>query len=349
MLDKSAETEAKPRPRFAREPVAAQFKLPEGKKIGSVLAVALAPNGDIYVLHQPDAQGLNPGVEKLPCWLPPLVHLTPQGEFVNAWGGHDHVPEVDGVCQWPRKLEGLDCDAEGNLWIVGFGVGDNVVLKFSPSGELLLRIGQCGKAGDDDDTRYLNRPSACYHDLETGEVFVADGYGNHRVIAFNADSGEFTRMWGIYGEKPSTRPPEEGFQTVHKVLRGPGGRYYVADRTGCKVQEFELIPGGARFTREVAIAPGTWVLTTGSVWDIGFSPDETYMYVADGANYRIWIVELESFEILGSTTVHTEYENNQNLPIHYELVHRFAVQPDGDLLLACVNRGVMRLEFLGIR
>lgn len=356
MLDKTADTSPgaasanaeKPRPRFAREALNPHFNLPVGKQIGSVLAVTLGPAGDIYILHQPDAQGLNPGVEKLPCWLPPLVHLNAAGEFVDAWGGHEHVAAVDGVSQWPNKLEGLDCDAEGNLWIVGFGIGDNVVLKFTPSGQLLLRIGQCGRTGDDDDTKYLNRPTSCFHDVDAREVFVADGYGNHRVIAFNSDTGEYTRMWGAYGHKPSSRPAEEGFQTAHKVIRGPGGRFYVADRTGCKVQEFELLADGATFTREVTIAPGTWVLTTGSVWDIGFSPDGIYMYVADGANFRIWIVELASFEILGSTTVHTEYENTQNLPIHYSLVHRFVVQPDGDLLLACVNRGVMRLSFLGV-
>ena len=340
----------RPRPRFAREPVPFNLKLPDGKKLGSVLAVALDRDGDIYVLHQPDAQGVNPGVEELACWLPPLVILNPKGEFIDAWGGDGQVPSINGLSQWPTKLEGLDVDVEGNVWIVGFGPDDHVALKFSRSGVLLLRIGERGKAGDDDDIHHLNRPTSCYHDVTAREVFISDGYGNHRVIAFDADTGEFKRMWGAYGGRPGELPIEKAFKTaVHKVACGPNGRLYVADRTGCRVQEFVLIPGGAEFLRETIIAPGTMVLTTGSAWDIGFSADGNFMYVADGANFRIWTVDLATFDVMGSTSVHCEYENEINLPIHFGLVHRFAVEQGGDLLLACVNLGLKRLKFLGIR
>ena len=215
---------------------------------------------------------------------------------------------------------------------------------------MLLRIGQCGKTGDDDDTRYLDRPTSCHHDIEAREVFVSDGYGNHRVIAFNSDTGRFTRMWGAYGKQPSSLSPEEGFKTaVHKIARGPNGKFYVADRTGCKIQEFEVTSDSVRYTREVLVAPGTMVLTTGSVWDIAFSPDGRFLYVADGANFRIWSIDLDDLTVLGSTSVTSEHENDVNRPVHFTLVHRFAVEPNGDLLLACVNRGLMRLKFLEIR
>ncbi len=343
-------TIAHERPRFAREVETPAFELPEGRRLGAVLSVALGPEGDIFLLHQPNAQGMEPGSEKLPCWLPPLVHLDPQGRFVAAWGGRDHIPAIDGVPQWPIGLEGLNCDAEGNLWIVGFWEGDTSVLKFSPSGELLLRIGQRGIAGDDADTAHLDRPTSCWHDVATREVFVSDGYGNHRVIAFHSDTGVFTRMWGAYGKHPAEVSAKEAFQTpVHKVIAGPGGRLYVADRTGGRVQEFELVPGGVRFTREARIAQGTSVFGTGSAWDIGFTPDGRFMLVGDGANFRIWSVDLDSFDLLGSTTVHAEYENEANQPLHFSLVHRFVVEPSGDLLLACVNAGVKRLRYLGVR
>ncbi|TAK35085.1 MAG: hypothetical protein EPO21_07370 [Chloroflexota bacterium] len=348
-VEHSVETVAASRPRFARELETLALRLPPGKKLGAVLAVARASNGDLFVFQQPNAQGTDPASMALPCWLPPIVHLTGDGEFINAWGGPDHIPAVDGVSQWPVGPEGLECDAEGNLWVFGWLSGDAAVLKFSPSGELLLRIGQRGRAGDDRDTQYLDRPTSCYHDIQTREVFVADGYGNHRVIAFNSDTGAFTRMWGCHGKDPYSLSPEEGFVIVHKVARGPNGRLYVADRTQCRVQEFELVPGGARFTREVTIAPGTMVFHTGSAWDISFAPGDRFMYVADGSNFRIWIVDLNGFKVLGSTTVHTEYENEINLPLHYNLVHRFAVEPSGDLLLACVNAGLKRLKFQGIR
>lgn len=350
-LDRAADAKpaARPRPRFAREVETPAFDLPDGKALGAVLACTRGPNGDLFILHQPNAQGVAPGSEKDARWLPPLVHLSQDGRFINAWGGPDHVPAVGGVPQWPVAVEGLECDDEGNLWIFGYKTGDNAVLKFSQAGELLLRIGERGKTGDDSDTRYLDRPTACHHDVANREVFIADGYGNNRVIAFNSDTGEFTRLWGAYDGPPRPVEYPDGLQAVvHKVARGPNGNLYVADRTGCKIREFELVPGGARCVRTVDVAPGTKVRTTGSCWDIGFSHDGDFMYIADGSNFRVWIVAMDSFEVLGSTTVSHEHENEVNQPIHYSLLHRFTVEANGDLLLAMVNAGVKRLKFLGV-
>ena len=350
-LERSAATKpaSRPRPRFARQVETPAFVLPEGKEIGAVLACTRGPNGDLYILHQPNAQGVAPGSEAESRWLPPLVHLSQSGTFINAWGGPDHIPAVNGVSQWPVALEGLECDDEGSIWIFGYKTGDNAVLKFSQNGELLLRIGERGKTGDDHDTRYLDRPTACYHDIATREVFISDGYGNNRVIAFHSDTGEFTRLWGAYDGPPAPVDYPDGLQAVvHKVARGPSGHLYVADRTGCKIREFELIPGGARCTRTVDVGPGTKVRTTGSCWDIGFSNDGDFMYVADGSNFRVWIVAMDSFEVLGSTSIHDEHENEVNQPIHFSLLHRFTVETNGDLLLAMVNAGVKRLKYLGV-
>ena len=202
--------------------------------------------------------------------------------------------------------------------------------------------------GNDDSRTHLGRPTSAYHNTATREVFISDGYANHRVIAFNSDSGEFTRMWGAYGKQPSALDAAEGFgNPVHKVAAGPDGRIYVADRIKNRVQEFELVSGGARFLREVIIAPGTMLF--GSAFDIAFAPGGGFMYVADGSNRRIWIVELASFEVLGWVAGLEDVEGDINLPTHYGLIHRFSVDGDGNLLLACVARGVKRLIFKGIR
>ncbi len=339
----------KPRPRFAKELETPVFKLPAGKQIGSVLAANFAPNGDLYILHQGNAQGVDTGAQQSD-WLPPLVHLNAKGEFLNAWGGPDHIPKVDGVSQWPAALEGLECDDDGNLWIFGYKADDDAVLKFSPDGKLLLRIGQRGKQGGDDDTQYLGGPTACHHDTKTREVFISDGYRNRRIIAFNSDTGAFTRMWGAYGKKPSSMSEAEGFaKRMHKVIRSPTGRLVVADRDKGWIQEFEVTPTEVRYIREVFIAPGTRVLNTGAAWDIAFTKDGKFMYVADGANFRVWVLDYETFAILGSTSVTTEHENEENLPIHYGVLHRFTVEPNGDLLLSCSRRGLKRLKFEGVR
>ena len=339
---------AKPRPRFSREIETPHIELPPGKQIGAVLAVTRNAEGDLYILHQPNAQGLDPELEGLDCWLAPLVRLSPEGRFIEAWGGPDALPRVDGVSQWPAGREGIECDAEGNVWIFGYSQGDDAVLKLSESGELLLRLGQRGRPGNDDDTTLLGGPTSCYHDVENREVFISDGYGNHRVIAFNSDTGEFTRMWGAYGRKPSELSPEEGYgNPVHKVAVGPNGRLYVCDRLKCRVQEFERVPGGVKYLREVLIAPGTenW----GSAFDLAFPEGGKYMYVCDGSNIRIWVVDLDSFEVLGWSTAYDATEGDDNVPRHFSLVHRFRLEASGDILLCCTSHGLKRLRYAGIR
>jgi len=333
-----------PRPRFDPVFEVPTLKLPPGKALGSVLAVVPAPGGGLWILNQATVQASVSGR----TWLPSVVRFDSAGNFVTAWGGPDHIPPINGVCQWPDGLEGLEVDGDGNLWVFGYKPGDDAVLKYSPSGDLLLRLGQRGVPGNDDSRTHLGRPTSAYHNTATREVFISDGYANHRVIAFNSDSGEFTRMWGAYGKQPSALDATEGFgNPVHKVAAGPDGRIYVADRIKNRVQEFELVAGGARFLREVIIAPGTMLF--GSAFDIGFAPGGGFMYVADGSNRRIWIVELASFQVLSWVAGLEDVEGDINLPTHYGLIHRFSVDGDGNLLLACVARGVKRLMFKGVR
>jgi hypothetical protein len=113
------------------------------------------------------------------------------------------------------------------------------------------------------------------------------------------------------------------------------------------VQEFELVAGGARFVREVVVGAGTMLF--GAAWDIAFTPDGKYMFVADGMNLRVWTVERESFEVLGWHSVSVEVEGEDNYSLHLSPLHRLLIEPNGDLLLARTIRGVLRLPFEGIR
>jgi hypothetical protein len=338
-------TVKRPRPRFG--PMVEEFpiKLPAGKQLGRSVAVTVAPNGDVFFLQNAETgHSIPPPAARLPR----VVHVSSSGQFINAWGGPDAAPPVDGVSQWPEGYDGIDCDDEGNLWIGGYGQNDDAVLKFAPDGKFLQRFGQRFRAGNNASRELLNSSPSVYHDVKNREVFIADGYGNNRVIAFNSDTGKFTRMWGAYGQDPSTLTPEAAFGIpVHKIARAPDGLMYVCDRMKCRVQEFELIPGGVRYLREVYIAPGTAGM--GSCFDCAFTPDNKYMYVADGMNERVWSVDRKTFEVLGWANVATEPEGDYNITNQLTALHRFALMPSGDLLLARVRPGLQVLKYLGVR
>jgi hypothetical protein len=326
------------RPHFVRDPDAQPYRLPAGRKVGGLLDATYGPDRHLWLLTQP-GQGDE--------FLASVVEFDETGEFVNAWGGPDHIPAVDGRSQWPSGVEGLEVDAENNVWVFGYQAEDHAVLRFDRNGKLLLRIGERGVPGDDASTTHLNRPTTCYHDVAAREVFISDGYGNHRVVAFNSDTGAFTRKWGAFGKDPVGQPAEEAFgNPVHCVTSSPDGLLYVADRIKNRVQEFERCEGGARFLREVVIAPGTWGF--GSAFDIAFSPDAAFMYVSDGTNNRVWIIDRASFQVLGWTGSYCETEGSKNLPSFYGLIHRFLTDPEGNILLVCPSRGLEVLRLTGI-
>ncbi len=88
-------------------------------------------------------------------------------------------------------------------------------MKFSKDGKFLLQIGKNGASKGNKDTANVDRPAEVEVDMAANEVYVADGYGNRRVIVYDADKGTFKRMWGAYG-KPPTDPAKD---ELHRTIR----------------------------------------------------------------------------------------------------------------------------------
>jgi DNA-binding beta-propeller fold protein YncE len=180
------------------------------------------------------------------------------------------------------------------------------VLKFDKTGKFVLQIGKAGTTGGADSTTSLNRPGGLTVDSAANEVYVADGFGGHRIAVFDATTGAFKRSWGAYGEKPSdTDPgaydpnaaPSKQFHTLSCVKIAKDGMVYVCDRQNDRIQVFDKT---GKFVKEGFVSKAT--TGDGSVWDIAFSNDgqQQSLFVADGHDKKIWILNRSSLETVGS-------------------------------------------------
>lgn len=317
--------------------------LPSEWTLGQVSGVAVDARDHVWIVQRPwslesDEVAQNP--EAACCTAaPPVMEFTPEGELVQAWGG-----EGDGY-EWPADEHGIHVDYRGNVWISSAGGPrlrdrtENQLLKFTGSGEFLLQIGRRGQSGGSQDTLNLNNAADMYVHPATNELFVADGYVNRRVIVFDADSGEFKRMWGAYGNPPDDDAPNtpqyegpasEQFNTVHGIRVSDDGMVYVADRRNNRVQVFSL--DGA-YQTEVFVERPTRLL--GTAFSVGFSedPDQRWLYVADAGNGKIRILDRTTLEEAGSFGRIGRYAGQ------FIFLHNVAVDSEGNVYTAEVGGG----------
>src|SRR5262245_49711129 len=175
-------------------------KIPNNWTIGHVSSVAVDKRDHVFLLHRPntipeDRRGRS---------APPVLEYDAKGVFVTAWGG----PAAG--YDWPDSEHGIAVDYKDNVWIGGSApvapslrmLDDDMLLKFDKKGKFLLQIGGRDKSGGNKDTKSVHQSADVYVWPKTNEAFVADGYGNRRVIVFDADTGAFKRMWGAFSNEP---------------------------------------------------------------------------------------------------------------------------------------------------
>jgi NHL repeat len=321
--------------------------LPNNWLLGQVAGIAVDAEDDIWIIQRPaslteDEAGAAQDPPRSDCCIPapPVIEFDSDGNVLQAWGGP--APGYD----WPENEHGIFVDYKGNVWIAGNGDNDHQVLKFTQDGTFLLQIGEAGVTGGSNDTEHLGNPADTEVDPEANEVYVADGYLNKRVIVFDADTGEYKRHWGAYGEPPSDDPnAPEGSQfgnPVHCVRITDDGLVYVCDRANNRVQVFEK---DGTFVKEFEIEPDT--LGNGSTWDVDVSQDrrQTFLYDADGENNYVWILRRESDEILST------FGRNGRQAGQFHWVHNLVVDSRGNIYTAEVDTGkrVQKFRFRGFR
>jgi len=208
--------------------------------------------------------------------------------------------------------------------------GDAHVIKFTAGGNLILQIGTPGTSEGPDSTTTLSRPSALAIDDTANEVYVADT-GNRRIIVFDATSGAYKRHWFGSGDKASSAVPAaydpaapavRSFRDVTCVKIAADGMVYVCDRSSNRIQVFQK---NGTFVKEMVVAKDT--RAEGSVWDVAFSNDaqQRFLYVADGLNKTIWILQRDSL------TPVSRFGNGGRYPGLFYAVGSVAVDSKGNV------------------
>jgi NHL repeat len=318
-------------------------KIPSKWKVGFGSDVFGDSKGNVWILSRP---------RRLPKGspaAPPVMEFDQAGNFIQGWGGQSGPGY-----QWPSNEHGLFVDSKGFVWIQGNADGksnnpdglpnDNEVLKFTNDGKFVMAIGKSGMTGSNS-THVLRGATDIFVNYKNNEVYVSDGYGNSRIIVFNADTGDFVRMWGAYGHTPldmDQRPPRsplnlDPWSSVPEVLQQFGSPMhdvkisndqlvYVADRGNKRVQVFTL--DGKFLTEEFVGIDLPDLQARGLVFSN--DPGQRFLYV--GGTPDAWILNRRTLEILG--TVKTVPEGPAGKSGQSNIGHFLGTDTNGNLYAA---------------
>ncbi len=327
--------------------------LPNNWILGRTIGVDVDSRDHVFIVHRDQDSmfggateiGLKLGVSGCCTPAPPILEFDPAGNLVNAWGGPG-----EGFT-WPASNHGIDVAPNGNVWIGGNGGGDSHVLVFTGDGKFVAQYGEPGNAPDSNSTTHFSQVAEIEIDTQTNEVYLADGYGNKRIAVLDYPSGAFKRYWGAYGNRPEdgrvAYTPGEPLATqfrgpVHCATPSNDGLLYVCDRGTDRIQVFRK---DGTFVKEVQIAPET--LNQGSTWDIDFSkdPEQKYLYLADGQNFRVYILDRQSLELL------TSFGHGGRGPGQWYAPHSLATNSAGDIFTTETYEGkrVQKFAYQGIK
>jgi DNA-binding beta-propeller fold protein YncE len=318
--------------------------VPPQWKLGDVSSVAVDAQDNVYVLHRP--RTLKP--EDAAKAAPPVMVFDAAGRFVKSWGG------PGSGFDWPEREHGIHIDYKGFAWIGGNQcptsgtpglkpVADDALLKFTLDGKFVMQIGKSNQSKGDTDTANVHRAADAWVLPRTNELFVADGYGNHRVIVFDADTGAFKRTWGAFGKPPGgvdncaiigpksflagEGPPD--FNVAHAIRVSNDGMVYLADRENRRVQTFtidgkfvkQLLHTATPFARDLALSP---------------DPEQQFLYVGNGK--AIAVVDRKTLDIVGEVKVAGQLGGG----------HQIETDSKGNIYIAQTTAGLQKLVFKGM-
>jgi NHL repeat len=347
-------------------------KLPNGWVMGQMSSVAIDKRDHVWLLHRPRFIPAEQSAHR----APPVLEFDAAGKFVRGWGGPGAGYE------WPENEHGIFVDDKDVVWIggqAGTGAGvvkfrkianqrvpvdDDMLLKFTTAGKFLQQIGRQNASGGNQDTKNLKEPADLVIYRKTNEAFIADGYGNRRVIVLDADTGAFKRMWGAFGNVPVDAAPaplrpgltgfaEPGPETpppagtaatpapartppgpqqfggpVHAIRVSNDGFVYVADRSNGRVQVFTL---AGKYVNQL--------FSGGSPGSVALSPDKEQQFLYVGEGNQILIVNRKTLAVLASDRFGARGTVRP---------HQMAIDSKGNVYTAELDYGTQRFAFKGV-
>jgi sugar lactone lactonase YvrE len=305
--------------------------LPKPWQQGEVAGVCIDSQDHVFTVNRGNLVNSPETLVSVPS--APVMEFDSDGNFVNAWGDRDILP---------IGLHGCFVDYQDNVWIAGNG--DGIVQKYSHNGTLLAQIGgphgncdnpgvptpNCGNSGANpaanQSKTLLNEPANVYVDPKRdpqngrrGNVYIADGYGNHRVVVFTESSPNmytWLRQFGGVAKGPVNNPLTD---QISLFASGDGGHphcvhiaaddmVYTCDRGDDRINVYDKT---GNYQRTIAVVPGTGVTlglggapglgTAGSAWDLWFTADgnDRFFVEADGGNEIVHIMRRNQGDIVG--------------------------------------------------
>jgi DNA-binding beta-propeller fold protein YncE len=315
--------------------------LPNNWILGQVGGITTDKDGHVWVIHRPrsltdDEKGaaLNPPRSKCCVSAPPVLEFDAAGNLLRSWGGPGEGYE------WVGREHGIEVSDDGFVWVGGNLDNDNAILKFTTDGKFVMQIGKIAPSKGSNDTTQLGKPAETAIDKDANEIYVADGYGNRRVIVFDATTGAYKRHWGAYGNKPNddkqaaydpNAPVAQQFgNPVHCVKLANDGLVYVCDRINNRVQVFKK---DGSFVKEWFYEKAT--LGNGAVWDLAVWPDpkQSWLLTADGENNEIRVINRDDGKVVGT------FGRNGRQAGQFHWIHAMAVDTKGNVYTAEVDTG----------